>query len=987
MAALLVVGGCQKQVLDPPSLKLDTNEFTAPASGGEVEVPYVLKNGTEGAEVSVDPVEDYTWVTGTRVESSSIYVTVTANDTEAERTAEFTVSYPGITKALEFSITQDAGETPAGDGDFVITVNNIEAESFTYSIVPADKEMTYFHMFFPKAAFAEYGYENIFVDGKLDGDALYAFDKEELYSQEGFFEMFTATGDLTDAEGASTSSTEMIVYCYGVNPGTQEKLTDVYYKEFTTLGLPAVITLDEELIEAGPDGYDGGVYFYRGGDFGEGEVTATTDVDWIELGVDQEENYISVKVAANDTPEPRTAAVTVSHPSVAEPAVLTVNQEAGTSSGGYDYDSKMDHFYMEFYEGEGYGGEDEYVVCISDISLASQDFEPGGTYYQFDIYVPAGSGTILTGNYPVGAPGETAAMTVSQDTGLTFYRYEGDPGVEAALVEGSLSVSAEGDIYTFDAVMTDEFGDVHHVSYTGSIEPEPAPEPIPGECDYEHEPAVCELEYDADYGDNGEDRYYLTFSDAPLDESGYPTPGHYSYSFDMYTESGSNGVLAPGTYTFTDDWMSTEAGVFTSMSDFIVMDESGNSEYLSYASGTIEVSVSGDTYTVEALLVDETAKTHHMTYVGPVEVSMDGILAEPLDFEATFGQAVYMDGNEELMAVELMLSNMAIEGSYLVPPGSLLTIEAYMPYDESGKLATGTYEVNDSYGPMTVAPGSDYYGIMDIGTYVDHCPDTETDDKGYIVSGTMEISGDPDSDQYTIKCDFVTDFGIPVTCTWSGSAYVYDIPEPAAPATTLEGDIMIDLEGTTPAAQYYGDYFGTGGGNWLISFRRPTGTTGDGFSIDLVAEGLDFAAGIPTGTYKAAADAVPVPGEYMPGYLDGYDIAPSGYVHYATEGYCDGYASAVSGDINITNNGDGTYDVSFACYDVDGNEMSGNWSGAIATSDVSSSGYSTSSVAGGKASAKVELHRVPANSVRIDGVKLNKVQPQVSHKADRKSAR
>ena len=72
MAALLVVGGCQKQVLDPPSLKLDTNEFTAPASGGEVEVPYVLKNGTEGAEVSVDPGEEYTWEPGTRDKTSAI---------------------------------------------------------------------------------------------------------------------------------------------------------------------------------------------------------------------------------------------------------------------------------------------------------------------------------------------------------------------------------------------------------------------------------------------------------------------------------------------------------------------------------------------------------------------------------------------------------------------------------------------------------------------------------------------------------------------------------------------------------------------------------------------------------------------------------------------------------------------------------------------------------------------------------------------------
>ena len=111
-----------------------------------MEVPYVLENGVEGGEVSVEPVEDYAWVTGTRVESSSIYVTVTANDTEAERVAEFTVSYPGITKALEFSITQDAGEAPVVDAP-VITLEPESAEvsaagesgGFNYTIEnPAD---------------------------------------------------------------------------------------------------------------------------------------------------------------------------------------------------------------------------------------------------------------------------------------------------------------------------------------------------------------------------------------------------------------------------------------------------------------------------------------------------------------------------------------------------------------------------------------------------------------------------------------------------------------------------------------------------------------------------------------------------------------------------------------------------------------------------------------------------------------------------------
>ena len=55
MAALFFVNGCQKPVVEPPTLKLDTTEFSAKAEGEVVSVPYTLTNGVEGSEVSVKP--------------------------------------------------------------------------------------------------------------------------------------------------------------------------------------------------------------------------------------------------------------------------------------------------------------------------------------------------------------------------------------------------------------------------------------------------------------------------------------------------------------------------------------------------------------------------------------------------------------------------------------------------------------------------------------------------------------------------------------------------------------------------------------------------------------------------------------------------------------------------------------------------------------------------------------------------------------------
>ena len=268
----------------------------------------------------------------------------------------------------------------------------------------------------------------------------------------------------------------------------------------------------------------------------------------------------------------------------------------------------------------------------------------------------------------------------------------------------------------------------------------------------------------------------------------------------------------------------------------------------------------------------------------------------------------------------------------------MLTAEVYMPFNEDGKLALGTYDVADTGEEYTVATGMDFYGYT-LGTYVVHYPDENTYETGLISSGTMEITGSRDFDLYTITCDFTTAEGVSVKCTYSGNMVVQGMP---GPLSTLTGDYTLDLTGAMAEAAYYGDYYGTGGGNWMINIE-PSGDTGDALAVDFAVEGLDYSAGIPTGTYTAAATQYPEPGEYLVGYENGGYLYGTWYLNYVA-GELAGYAPAISGDLNITNNGDGTYELSFSHVDDLGYTWSGSWSGTISTYDSSTGGYSASSV-------------------------------------------
>lgn len=154
------------------------------------------------------------------------------------------------------------------------------------------------------------------------------------------------------------------------------------------------------------------------------------------------------------------------------------------------------------------------------------------------------------------------------------------------------------------------------------------------------------------------------------------------------------------------------------------------------------------------------------------------------------------------------------------------------------------------------------------------------------------------------------------------------------PQSTLTGDYTLDLSGAQGTAYYYGDYYGTGGGNWMIDIT-PTSGSGDAFMTDMVAEGTDFEAGITSGTYTVTSSYFPNPGECLQGYIDDYGLGGTFYAK-ALDGMATEYAIAVSGDLMITNNGDGSYVISFEFLDSQGYTWDGEWSGnlAVINSDI-----------------------------------------------------
>ena len=443
--------------------------------------------------------------------------------------------------------------------------------------------------------------------------------------------------------------------------------------------------------------------------------------------------------------------------------------------------------------------------------------------------------------------------------------------------------------------------------------------------------------YGSQYGLNGEYNYYTILSDMEYND-GAMDGGSY-YAFDLYTasapENPDNPLPAAGTYVLGEQGATADMtfapdhtqALRTSVDGEVVFD-------VGFTEGTLIISYDGGVMHAEASLTDETGMRHYLTYSGNPDYDNasggsggETVLNQDIDMEASQGAAVYVSGEEGgLMEVQLTFTDMEVDFfGYVVPPGSILNVDVFMHYDESGNIATGDYTLAGSSVPeaMSINPGEyfNYMGVtLTMGTYISYIDESENVFEGLISDGEMKVSGEPGN--YTVECSFVTAEGYSVECSYNGALEVTGFP---GPYSTLTDDYTLDLEGASGSAQFWGDYYGNGTGNWIVVLESAM----DVVQLELITEEVDFSAGLTSAVYTPSVDPVnPAPGEYVTGYLDGDYLMGTNYME-TLEGLIVGCAPAVSGDLSITNNGDDTYTISFAFTDDLGHVWDGEWTGVL----------------------------------------------------------
>ena len=412
-------------------------------------------------------------------------------------------------------------------------------------------------------------------------------------------------------------------------------------------------------------------------------------------------------------------------------------------------------------------------------------------------------------------------------------------------------------------------------------------------------------------------------------------PGGTYYQFEMFApfpDDKDKPYLPAGTYS-CGAFMASEEWTFDQvLTTCFCYGDDGKVEYqTSFNDGTVTVSYEDDVMYINAVLTDIDGKSHYVTYKG------DGLLIDERPLPPGFGKDVdinpveassmYLVHFEDQMEIYIQFDEYEIIDGEPACPLTELGIHAVMAYDKYGYLQTGTYGVGTNEIPCV------YQGIKVLGMLGGTCAQQLVSEDElyytYITGGSMTVEGGYGN--YTISCSFTCVDGYQVTCNWSGELKTIGMP---GNSSTLDGDYTLDLEGASASGFYWGDFidYGTGtllGRNWFLKLNPGDGGN-DGFMADFVSGIVNPNDGIPTGTYTIAESQDLEPWTCLKGQvIDGTLVGTAYMGNFDEDGHPVSYAPAASGEMEIVNNGDGTYQVSFEFLDDKGNTWDGEWSGAI----------------------------------------------------------
>lgn len=442
--------------------------------------------------------------------------------------------------------------------------------------------------------------------------------------------------------------------------------------------------------------------------------------------------------------------------------------------------------------------------------------------------------------------------------------------------------------------------------------------------------------------------YYFCLSNTDFDineEQQYvpSEPGGVLMIFDIYadnSEDAKNAILPEGTYTLDESRCKGTADVQSTFAR--VLNEQGELEYKILSSGSITVAHTDNGYKITSTLVTREGETFTVNYEGQLVFedysgdSTDNLMKDAVDntvFNTLTITAHGGDADYHRYTLQLFDGN---ENNGVITDGVVMHIDLFStaPDNDQIVIADGTYEASldyteiEKFEPFTFLAG-DCYSVLGyplyIGTYVQDLRQAE--DKGilmgYVNKGTLTIKRD--GEKYQVLVDVTTRNGVHITGEYPmGEVTIID-SRPVKPEgdwnSTLRDDKDMAFSEDTYAYAHRSEGYRDADWNHyddVAEFEIVVNdhVTNESFQLNLLVP-ADVKS--PVGKYTVADVANSKYGAYtfIPGY---YDFAvmrgtwawelfePDGY-------YPISEAPATEGDIEIVENEDGTYTISYILKD------------------------------------------------------------------------
>ena len=285
--------------------------------------------------------------------------------------------------------------------------------------------------------------------------------------------------------------------------------------------------------------------------------------------------------------------------------------------------------------------------------------------------------------------------------------------------------------------------------------------------------------------------YYVVLSEgeATEQEGIYTTTGAgRTLSIDLYYFEPHSGdpAITQGTYKYAT---SKSLRTFDpEKTRGTVNDGKGGIRQIEFKDGTIDVRLSGSTYTITASLVTTDGEEFTGSYTGPLTLENREEEQEqnlpPLEKELTgmsFVRAIatYYNNDETTDQCTVELYDVEPGGSdgyyYLLDAGHKLSVDFLVATGDDAQIVEGTYTVADTNAALTLIPGYEesFLGsTMALGTYCEEYSVERVSTYGFASSGTVTVARTGDTYSFDVKLK--TSKGYRIEGTYEGAIEMYD---------------------------------------------------------------------------------------------------------------------------------------------------------------------------------------------------------------------